>query len=93
MTVAQACAFYAANPDVDEAEKTAFLKSQGVSDFVIAQASCTATGMEKTVMDYEKEARSAAKQRSQCYRSIGLRMIRKTNAQLRCGNSVKILTK
>ena len=49
MSVAQACAFYASNPDIAEAEKTAFLKSQGVSDFVIAQASCAATGMEGTV--------------------------------------------
>ena len=49
MTVAQACAFFAANPSIDAAEKKAFLLSKGVSDFVIAQAECTATGMEKSV--------------------------------------------
>ena len=49
LSVAQACKFYAANPGIDEAEKTAFLKSNGVSDFVIAQASCAATGEEHTV--------------------------------------------
>merc|ERR1712224_1119532 len=47
MSVSQACTFFAANPSIDEAEKSAFLKSKGVSDFVIAQAICTATGMEK----------------------------------------------
>ena len=49
MSVSQACTFFAANPTIDEAEKSAFLKSKGVSDFVIAQAICTSTGMEKTV--------------------------------------------
>ena len=49
MSVEQACAFFAANPGIDASEKKAFLASQGVSDFVIAQAECTATGMEKTV--------------------------------------------
>ena len=49
MSVEQACAFFAANPNIDAEEKKAFLASQGVSEFVIAQAECTATGMEKTV--------------------------------------------
>ena len=49
MTVAQACAFFAANPAIDASEKKAFLAAQGVSEFVIAQSECTATGMEKTV--------------------------------------------
>ena len=60
MTVAQAATFYAANPAIDELEKTAFLKSQGVSDFVIAQSSCTATGMEKTVAGHPGETDSIA---------------------------------
>ena len=55
LTVAQACAFFAANPSIDAAEKKAFLVAQGVSEFVIAQAECTATGMESTVHGHPGE--------------------------------------
>lgn len=60
MSVAQAASFYSSNPGIDESEKTAFLKSQGVSDFVIAQASCAASGMEKTVAGHPGEETAAA---------------------------------
>ena len=40
MTVAQACAFMSSMPDTSLSEKVTFLKSQGVSDSIIAQSSC-----------------------------------------------------
>ena len=55
MSVEQACAFFAANPSIDASEKVEFLKGKGVSDFVIAQAECTATGMEGTVAGHPGE--------------------------------------
>ena len=60
LSVAQACAFFAANPSVDASEKVSFLKSKGVSAFVIAQAECTSTGMEKTVYGHPGEEKTAS---------------------------------
>ena len=59
LSVAQACMFFAANPSVDAAEKKAFLASKGVSEFVIAQAECTASGMESTVHGHPGEGDEA----------------------------------
>ena len=42
MGVAAACKFMEANPAVSFADKRAFLLSKDVSEFVIAQAACTA---------------------------------------------------
>ena len=42
MGVPAACAFMEANPAVSFADKKAFLLSKGVSEFVVAQAACTA---------------------------------------------------
>ena len=42
MTVPQACKFMEDNKGVSFAEKKAFLLEKGVSEFVIAQAACTA---------------------------------------------------
>lgn len=55
LSVPQAAQFFAANPGVDAATKKAFLVDKGVSDFVIAQAECTATGMESTVHGHPGE--------------------------------------
>ena len=59
LSVAQACMFFAANPSVDAAEKKAFLASKGVSEFVITQAECTASGMESTVHGHPGEGDEA----------------------------------
>jgi len=40
LTVGQACTFMYANDDVTIEEKAAYLKGMGISDFVIAQATC-----------------------------------------------------
>lgn len=42
MGVPAACKFMESNPDVTFAEKKAFLLGKGVSEFVIAEAACTA---------------------------------------------------
>ena len=43
MSVAQACTFMASNPGVSFAAKKEFLLEKGVTEFVIAEAACTAT--------------------------------------------------
>merc|ERR1719454_2620460 len=43
MSVPQACVFMADCPSVPFEEKKAFLLSKGVSEFVIAEAACTAS--------------------------------------------------
>uniref|UniRef100_A0A7S2JNA7 Uncharacterized protein n=1 Tax=Haptolina brevifila TaxID=156173 RepID=A0A7S2JNA7_9EUKA len=40
MTIEQACTFMYANDDATIEEKAAYLKSKGVSDFIIAQSTC-----------------------------------------------------
>jgi len=40
MTIEQCCTFMYQNDDASIEEKAAFLKSKGVSDFTIAQATC-----------------------------------------------------